>query len=80
MKSRKSSSVLLEFWDKKSAAMAKQILLRQLKNIGESRISAEAAGKMLKIEIADKNASRQKAGVHAAKRLGKMLDEIDREA
>ena len=57
--------------------MAKQVLQKQLQNIGESRISAKADGKRLEMEISDGRESRKKAGAHSAKRLGEMLVEVD---
>ena len=67
-----------KFESENSARAAGAILKKSLSAVGSSKISIKADLGTLKICISDKSASKQKAAVFGAKRLGSMLLEIDK--
>ncbi|MFH1306248.1 MAG: hypothetical protein ABIH83_01145 [Candidatus Micrarchaeota archaeon] len=71
--------VELKFENEGSAKNAGKIISMQLEKIGKTKTNAEIRGKDVEIKIEDEGKSNEKAAYYAAKRLGTMLSEIDKQ-
>lgn len=72
-----TKSVKLVFASPKSAKSAAGLLRGQLESVGETKVKAEAKAKTLTLTISTPSAVSTKAATYTARRLGKILTDLD---
>jgi len=70
--------VNVKFQSEKGAKVAKKVLEKSLSAVGNSKIKINQKEKELDIHISDSSPSKETAAHYGAKRLGAMLEQIDK--